>query len=44
LDTEQLRGVAELPHRLVRDVRDYGMFERRGAAQYYPDVEPSSDR
>lgn len=26
-------------HRRVRVVRDYGMFERREAAQYYPDVE-----
>lgn len=31
-------GVAELRHRRVRVVRDYGMFERREAAQYYPDV------
>ncbi len=30
---------AELRHRRVRNVRDYGMFERREAAQYYPDVE-----
>jgi heme-degrading monooxygenase HmoA len=33
-------GVAELRHRRVRNVRDYGMFERREAAQYYPDVKP----
>jgi heme-degrading monooxygenase HmoA len=32
--------VAKLRHRRVRNVRDYGMFERREAAQYYPDVEP----
>jgi heme-degrading monooxygenase HmoA len=32
-------GVAELRHRRVRNVRDYGMFERREAAQYFPDVE-----
>jgi len=31
-------GVAELRHRRVRNVRDYGMFERREAAQYYPEV------
>ena len=33
-------GVAELRHRRVRNVRDYGMFDRREAAQYYPDVKP----
>jgi len=33
--------VAELRHRRVRNVRDYGMFDRREAAQYYPDVEAS---
>ena len=32
-------GVAQLRHRAVRNVRDYGMFERREAAQYYPRVE-----
>jgi heme-degrading monooxygenase HmoA len=32
-------GVAELRHRRVRIVRDYGMFERREAAQYYPNAE-----
>jgi hypothetical protein len=26
--------------RRVRIVRDYGMFDRREAPQYYPDVEP----
>ena len=31
-------GVTELRHRRVRNVRDYGMFERREAAQYHPDV------
>ena len=31
-------GVARLRHRLVRIVRDYGMFDRREAPQYYPDV------
>jgi len=30
--------VAELRHRRVRNVRDYGMFERREAAQYFPGV------
>jgi heme-degrading monooxygenase HmoA len=33
-----LAGVAELRHRLVRNVRDYGMFERGEAAQYFPDA------
>ena len=32
-------GVAQLRHRSVRNVRDYGMFDRREAAQYYPPVE-----
>jgi len=32
-------GVAELRHRRVRNVRDYGLFERREAAQYFPEVE-----
>jgi hypothetical protein len=31
------RGGA-LRHRQVRIVRDYGMFDRREAPQYYPDV------
>ncbi|HEY2592690.1 MAG TPA: hypothetical protein VGK33_02190 [Chloroflexota bacterium] len=31
-------GVAGLRHRLVRVVRDYGMFDRREAPQYYPDA------
>ena len=31
-------GVAELRHRRVRNVREYGMYERREAAQYYPEV------
>jgi heme-degrading monooxygenase HmoA len=32
-------GVAELRHRRVRNVRDYGLFERREAAQYFPEVD-----
>jgi heme-degrading monooxygenase HmoA len=32
-------GVAELRHRRVRNVRDYGLYERREAAQYFPEVE-----
>lgn len=31
-------GVAELRHRLVRNVRDYGMFKRDEAAQYFPEA------
>jgi hypothetical protein len=31
-------GQAELRHRVVRIVRDYGMFDRREAPQYYPEV------
>jgi heme-degrading monooxygenase HmoA len=29
----------ELRHRLMRNVRDYGMFDRREAPQYYPPVD-----
>jgi heme-degrading monooxygenase HmoA len=35
-------GVAELRHRRVRNVRDYGLFERREAAQYFPEVDRAS--
>jgi heme-degrading monooxygenase HmoA len=35
-------GVVELCHRRVRNVRDYGMFERREAAQYFPEVEKAT--
>jgi len=31
-------GLQELRHRIVRVVRDYGMFDRREAPQYYDDV------
>ena len=30
---------SEVRHRVVRVVRDYGMFDRREAAQYYPEVQ-----
>jgi hypothetical protein len=30
---------AKLRHRKVRVVRDYGMFDRREAPQYYPEVQ-----
>jgi heme-degrading monooxygenase HmoA len=36
-------SVKSLRHRIVRIVRDYGMFDRREAPQYYPDV-PRADR
>ncbi len=29
-------------HRVVRIVRDYGMFDRRESPQYYPDIQRSS--
>jgi hypothetical protein len=31
-------------HRVIRLVRDYGMFDRRESPQYYPDVERSAAR
>jgi heme-degrading monooxygenase HmoA len=31
-------SVASIRHRQVRIIRDYGMFERREAPQFYPDV------
>jgi heme-degrading monooxygenase HmoA len=33
---DSLANAAELRHRRVRNIRDYGMFDRREAAQYYP--------
>lgn len=33
-----IAGITELRHRRMRNVRDYGMFERREAPQYHPDV------
>ena len=42
-DAEAFEKRAKLPEgsrlRLVRVVRDYGMFDRREAPQYYPEVE-----
>ena len=35
----RFEGVKELRHRVVRVVRDYGMFDRREAPQYYPQAE-----
>ena len=37
-----LAGAKALRHRRVRIIRDYGMFERREAPQYYPDVRRAS--
>lgn len=31
-------GAEKIRHRRVRNVRDYGLYERREAAQYYPEV------
>ena len=31
-------GAKSVRHRRVRVIRDYGMFERREAPQFYPDV------
>jgi heme-degrading monooxygenase HmoA len=35
-------GAGEIRHREVRIIRDYGMFERREAPQYFPGVERTS--
>jgi len=35
---------ATLRHRHVRIIRDYGMFERREAPQFYPDVTRAADQ
>jgi hypothetical protein len=32
-------GVAGARHRIVRVVRDYGMFDRRESPQYYPAID-----
>jgi len=34
-------AIETLRHRQVRVIRDYGMFDRREAPQYYPEVKPS---
>jgi heme-degrading monooxygenase HmoA len=34
-------GVREFRHRVIRVIRDYGMFDRREAPQFYQDVEGS---
>ena len=35
-EPRSLDGVKALRHRIVRVIRDYGMFDRREAPQYYP--------
>jgi heme-degrading monooxygenase HmoA len=35
---------AGVRHRVIRLVRDYGMFDRRESPQYYPDVERSAEQ
>jgi hypothetical protein len=35
-------GVAGARHRVVRVVRDYGMFDRRESPQYYPAIDTRS--
>jgi hypothetical protein len=35
-------GAGDIRHRQVRVIRDYGMFERREAPQFYPDVEKAA--
>ena len=37
-------GHSTLRHRVVRVVRDYGMFDRREAPQYYPDAQGHDTR
>jgi heme-degrading monooxygenase HmoA len=37
-------GVGELRHRQMRTIRDYGMFDRREAPQYYPPVNDAAAR
>jgi heme-degrading monooxygenase HmoA len=35
----RFEGVSDIRHRRVRVIRDYGMFDRREAPQFYPNVE-----
>jgi heme-degrading monooxygenase HmoA len=41
---KKFEDVASLRNRAVRVIRDYGMFERREAPQYYPAVEQSPEK
>jgi len=38
------RGIRSLRHRQIRIVRDYGMFDRREAPQFHPDVKGRETR
>jgi heme-degrading monooxygenase HmoA len=42
--SKQPAGARSLRHRSVRIIRDYGMFERREAPQYYPEVRRAQAR
>jgi heme-degrading monooxygenase HmoA len=37
-------GAKEIRHRIVRVVREYGMYDRREAPQFYPDVQGAETR
>ena len=37
--TPAIATAKSLRHRQVRIIRDYGMFERREAPQFYPEVQ-----
>lgn len=37
--TQSFSGIGTARHRVVRIVRDYGMFDRRESPQYYPAIE-----
>ncbi len=38
-EPELLAGAGDIRHRHVRVIRDYGMFDRREAPQFYPHIE-----
>jgi hypothetical protein len=40
----QLTEAETVRHRHVRIIRDYGMFDRREAPQFHPEVDPSRSR
>lgn len=37
-------GVSEMRHRRMRNIREYGMFDRREAPQYYPAADAATSR
>jgi heme-degrading monooxygenase HmoA len=39
---KQTQGIKSLRHRRIRIIRDYGMFERREAPQFYPEAQRAS--